>query len=100
MKISELDLAYGCFSLIAFTICAAVILPVLPLDVTTQQGLAMLVGLPLAMAALGGGLVGAGLAIMHWREWPLLIMSALSASMLAVFLAEDQWNLVSVRVET
>jgi hypothetical protein len=97
---SGLDLAYGCFSLIAFVIIAVTIVQLLPLDFTTMQSLGMLAGLPLVMAAIAAGVVGTVLSFMRWREWPLLIMAALSASMVVVFLAEDEWKLVSGRVET
>jgi hypothetical protein len=54
----------------------------------------MVVGLPIAMATLAVGLAGVVLSLAQWREWPLLTMSAITASILLVFLAEDEWKLV------
>jgi hypothetical protein len=54
----------------------------------------MLVVLPIAMATLAVGLAGVVLAVVQWREWPLLTMSAISASILLVSLAEDEWKVI------
>lgn len=93
-SVERLNLVYGCFSWIAFVLCATPLIPLLPLDSNTVQGLEMVVGLPIAMATLAIGLAGVVLSLAQWREWPLLTMSAITASILLVFLAEDEWKLV------
>lgn len=90
----RIDLAYGCFAWVAFVLCAVPLVSLLPLDVTTRQGLGMLVGIPVALATLAAGLAAVVLSIVEWRVWPLVIMSAASASMLFIFIAEDEWKLV------
>jgi len=90
----RIDLAYGCFAWIALVLCAVPIMSLLPLDDTTAQGLGMLVGIPIALATLAVGLAAVVLSVVQWREWPLLTMSAISASILLVFRAEEEWKLV------
>jgi hypothetical protein len=90
----RIDLAYGCFAWIALMICAVPLMSVLPLDFTTGQVLGMLVGIPVALATLVAGIVAVVLSIVEWRQWALVTMSAVSASMLLVFIAEDEWKLV------
>ncbi len=94
----NLDLAYGCFAWIAFAICAIQLASLLPLDVTTAQGLGMLVGIPVVLAMLAAGIVAVVLSIVEWREWPLPAMSAVSASMLLTLLAEIEWKLIGSSV--
>ena len=93
-KRGGIDLAYGCFAWIAFVLCAGSLISLLPLDVTTIQVLGMVVGIPIVMATLAAGLAAVVLSVVQWREWPLLAMSTISASILLVFLAEDKWQLV------
>jgi hypothetical protein len=71
----------------------------LPLSFDTWQALAMLVGLPLAIGAVGAGVTGTVLSVVLWREWPLAIMAVASISMLLLFLANDEWKTVSDRTE-
>ena len=94
MRATLIDLAYGCFAWIAFVLCAGPLMLLLPLDFTTAQVLGMLVGIPVAMATLAAGLAAVVLSIIEWREWLLMTMSAASASMLLIFVAEDEWKLV------
>lgn len=88
------DLAYGCFTWIALVLCAVPLMSLLPLDVTTGQVVGMVVGIPVALATLAAGLAAVALSIVEWREWPLVTMSAVSASMLLIFIAEHEWELV------
>lgn len=87
-----IDLAYACFAWIAAVVCGVQLVSLVPMDFTTAQGLGMIVGIPLALASLAAGAVAAVLSIIQWREWPLLLMSAASVSMVLVFLAEDAGN--------
>lgn len=91
---SRIDLAYGCFAWIASVLCAAPLISLLPLDLTTAQALGMLVGIPVALATLAAGLTAVVFSIIEWREWPLMTMSVASASILLMFIAEDEWKLV------
>ncbi len=91
---SGLDRAYGCFAWIAFVICAVALFSVLVQDNNTRNALGMLIGIPFALTAVAAGVVGLVLSVVHWREWPLLLMSAVVASMILAFLAKEEWNLV------
>lgn len=90
----RIDLAYGCFAWIALVFCAVPLVSLLPLDNTNGQVLGMLVGIPVALVTLAAGLAAVVLSIVEWRVWPLVTMSAVSASMLLIFIAEDEWKLV------
>lgn len=90
----RIDLAYGCFAWIALVLCAVPLISLLPLNPTAAQVLGMLVGIPVALATLAAGLAAVVLSIVEWREWPLPSMSAVSASTLLIFIAEDEWKLV------
>jgi len=90
----RIDLAYGSFAWIALVLCAVPLMSLLPLDATTVQVLGMVVGIPVALATLAAGLAAVVLSIIEWRVWPLLTMSVVSASILLVFFAEDEWKLV------
>jgi hypothetical protein len=46
------------------------------------------------LATLAAGVAAVVLSIVEWRECPLVTMTAVSASMLLLFVAEDEWNLV------
>jgi hypothetical protein len=89
----RLDLAYACFSWIALVLFAVGLLPLLSLDYNTGDALGMLVMIPVAMATLLVGLVAVVLSIVLWREWPLLLMSAIIGSMLLVFLVAEEKTL-------
>ncbi|HUI74833.1 MAG TPA: hypothetical protein VLX32_07815 [Candidatus Acidoferrum sp.] len=95
----RLDFAYGCFVWVALVVCGVPLFGMLPLSFDTWQALAMLVGLPLAIGAVGGGVTGTVLSVVLWREWPLAIMAVASISMLLLFLGNDQWHTVSDRTE-
>lgn len=95
LRTLSLDLAYTIFSGIWLAICAFWIVAILPVDDDTSLALAWAVMLP---ATMGIPLVAAAalvLSLTNWREWPLLMVWAVNASMLLVFLAEDHWKLVS-----
>jgi len=92
---SRIDLAYGCFAWVALVLCAVPLMSLLPLSITTVQVPGMLVGIPVALATLAAGLAAAVLSIVERREWPLMSMTAASTSMLLIFIAEDEWKLVS-----
>ncbi len=94
----NLDIAYGCFAWIAVVLSATPLLSILPLDITTIQVLGMVFGIPIAMATLAAGLAGVALSVVQWKEWPLLVMSVITVSILLVFLAVDEWKLVGERV--
>jgi hypothetical protein len=95
----RLDFAYGCFVWVALVVCGVPLFGMLPLSFDTWQALAMLVGLPLAIGAVGAGVTGTVLSVVLWREWPLAIMAVASISMLLLFLANDEWKTVSDRTE-
>lgn len=88
----RIDLAYGCFAWIALSICALALMSVLPTGI--GQVLGMVVGIPIGIATLAVGPVAVVLSILEWRQWPLVTMSAVSASMLLVYIAEEAWQLV------
>ena len=89
---SRVDRAYASFSWAAFVTCGVSILDTLVqrrVDFATHQVIGMLVVLPLAMSALGAAGLGMILAVVCWREWPLLVNSASVVSLLFFFLQEE-----------
>jgi hypothetical protein len=91
----RIDLTYGCFAWIALVLCGVPLMSFLPLNEVTVQVLGMVVGIPVVLAMLVAGLVAVVLSIVEWREWPLVMMSAVSLSLLLIFIAENEWKLVS-----
>jgi hypothetical protein len=70
-----LDLAYGSFALIAL-VCSAFAIALLTSNSSEAEGYGMLGtlwGIPLILM---GGVLGLILSVVHWREWPLLLMTA------------------------
>jgi hypothetical protein len=90
---SRIDLAYGCFAWIAFAVCAMLLSQVVLYYFPSQKGLEILVLLNFGVPTLAAALAAMVLSVVHWREWPLLIMTAISGSMLLVFFAQDKWKL-------
>jgi hypothetical protein len=94
----RVNLAYVCFAWIALVLCASPLVSLLPLSADARGALGMLVGLPIALATLVAVLTAVVLSVIQWREWPLLTMSAITASMLPVLLAEDEGTVITQRV--
>jgi hypothetical protein len=69
-----LDVAYACFSWIALVTCAALIFSVLGWPEPLLDTL-------YTWSTLAVGLAAVVLSVVHWREWPLLIMLATIFSM-------------------
>jgi hypothetical protein len=86
------DLAYACFTWIVVALGASTLLTLLPLNESARVALGMLVGIHVMMSALVTGVAGVVLSLIHWKEWPLLVMSAIVIPV--VFLAGDEWRLV------
>jgi hypothetical protein len=90
---SRIDLAYGCFAWIAFALCAMFLSHVVPYYFPNQKGFEILFLLNFGVPTLAAALAAMVLSVIHWREWPLLIMTALSGSIPLVLFAQDKWKL-------
>jgi hypothetical protein len=94
----RIDLAYACFAWVAFVFCAAPIASFIPVDITTAQVVGMIIGIPVLLATLAVGGIALVLSIIEWSIWPLKTMSLLIASLLLLFLAWEEWNVVGANV--
>ncbi len=89
----RIDLAYGCFALSVFVAWIEPIGKLLPINPEAGQVLLMLLTIPIVLIALIAPAVAFIVSVMEWREWPLLIMTGILASMMFVFFAIDKRGL-------
>jgi len=86
--LSLVDIAYGSFlwfALVVGGISALIPLIERSMDPSTSQGIAMVVGLPLVLSALGAAGVGLLLAFVCWKELPLVVNAVSVVSLLYLF---------------
>src|SRR5438445_514936 len=85
---SERDLAHGCFVLCGLTALIISGIGAIPMDSSTAAGLGFLVAIPLFLASLGAMVVGIVLSIRNWKDWTLVLLSAISLLFVAEILTE------------
>jgi len=93
-----LDLAYGCFAIIALFSCVFVVLSILPsANTEAEAAYSELIAYLGIFVILIAGLVGLVLSVLHWREWPLQVMSVAFVVAVITILFEEN-NIVSTAV--
>lgn len=85
----RLDVAYGCFVGVAFTLLLGPVLWILPIDQGDKEGFAMLLGVPFLFAGFIAGVAGLVLSLRYWREWPLLLMTAASGAFVLAMVSDE-----------
>jgi len=72
------DLAYGCFLFCGMTALLITVFGKAAKDDNTAALLGFFVAIPLALASFAAMVAALVLSAIHWRHWPLLILSALT----------------------
>lgn len=82
------DVAYLAFAPPVLLATLGWVLETVPMSAADQQGFAMLFGTWLAVASLGSIPLALVLSVVHFREWPLLLLSVLTAGLAAAVVTE------------
>jgi hypothetical protein len=84
----SVKVAYGLYAWTALMVCAFD-LQYLPIDTSYKLPLVMLVVFPLLTLSILLWPIAIVISLIHWREWPLLVMSASLVVVLGVHLVEE-----------
>jgi N-acetylglutamate synthase-like GNAT family acetyltransferase len=84
VKRKELSVAYGSFLFCGLAMLVISGIGILPMDSWIAGGLALLVGVPLALGSLAALIVGIGVTLRNPQEWKLAVLSAMSVFAVAV----------------
>jgi hypothetical protein len=90
LALRRVDWAYLLYAWVACVVWIEPLVEKLPIDPEYGQFLFMLLWIPLGLSIVGAVLMAFIYTILERREWPLLVMMAILASMSAVFLIVDE----------
>lgn len=85
------DLGYAGFMACGSILAIAAVLRWLPTDTWLYLALATVFRLPVLSVFVVGGLVGAAFAVSAWREWPLPLLTVLTAGTVSVPWLARRW---------